>query len=492
MDAILGPSHTGGHIELSDIALPGACRVVFDRDARLLADGRALLGGSPLRLLRLTAEGAATVRLLRDGVTMAEVGADKEGSRARLVRRLLATGMVHPRQGTLGPSHREVTVVVPVRDRASDLARLLAHVGPVGEVIVVDDGSLDDSAEVAARGGARVIQRAHSGGPAAARNTGLGEVATSLVAFIDSDCEPAPGWLDRVLGHFEDPAVVAVAPRVVEPDHGDGSVLARYEETCSPLDLGSGEGPVLPRSRISYVPSAALVVRREIAQSLGGFDENLTTGEDVDFVWRMIKAGGIVRYEPASRVAHHHRTSLLPLLGRRFAYGRAAAPLAKRHPDDLVAIEVSRWTFLAWGLGVLGYPSLGVAVAGGSAAVLSHRMSELEESEGINQLGFEMARLAIQGHWAAGRLLASAIMRTWLPVFIVAAVFSRRARLVLFASAVIPALAEWAHRRPRLDPLRYIALRVLDDASYAAGVWEGCITERTIAPLLPHITGKNK
>ncbi|MGK2957932.1 MAG: mycofactocin biosynthesis glycosyltransferase MftF, partial [Acidimicrobiales bacterium] len=67
-----------------------------------------------------------------------------------------------------------------------------------------------------------------------------------------------------------------------------------------------------------------------------------------------------------------------------------------------------------------------------------------------------------------------------------------RARLVLFASAVIPALAEWVHRRPRLDPFRYLGLRVLDDSSYAAGVWEGCITERTISPLLPHITGKNK
>jgi len=70
---------TGGHIEVSAMAVPAASRVVFDRRTRLLADGRALLGGSPLRLLRLTAEGAAAVCSMREGVTMAEIGADRPG-----------------------------------------------------------------------------------------------------------------------------------------------------------------------------------------------------------------------------------------------------------------------------------------------------------------------------------------------------------------------------------------------------------------------------
>ncbi len=484
MDSILGPSQTGGHIEMSSLPIPSACRLVFDRETRLLADGRVLLGGSPLRLLRLTDEGAKTVRSLREGMTTAEVGADVPGSRARLVRRLLATGMAHPRPGTPGPSWRDVTVVVPVRDRASELARLLAHVGPVGAVIVVDDASLDDSADVAARMGAHVIRLQRPGGPAGARNEGLRVAETPLVAFIDSDCEPSPGWLDRLLGHFEDPAVVAVAPRIVEPDNNANSFLSRYERARSPLDMGSREGPVRPRSRLSYLPSAALVVRRDISESLDGFDKTLTTGEDVDFIWRLVKAGGVVRYEPASRVGHHHRTRLTELLERRISYGRAAGPLAKRHPEELVAVEASRWTLFAWALGAIGHPYIGLAVAGASAATLSRRTIDLEESGHFNQIGFEMGRLALRGHWLAGQTIASAIMRTWLPIFVLAAIFSKRARVILAGAAIVPALVEWARRRPRLDPLRYVALRILDDSAYAAGVWRGCIEEKTASPLM--------
>ncbi|MBI3257098.1 MAG: mycofactocin biosynthesis glycosyltransferase MftF [Actinobacteria bacterium] len=471
------------------MALPAGCRVVFDRGTRLLADGRALLGGSPLRLLRLTAEGAATVRSLREGVTMAEVGADRPGSRARLVRRLLASGMVHPRQGAPGPSHRDVAVVVPVRDRVEELPRLLAHVGPVGEVVVVDDGSIDDSRSVAEQAGARVVRRARSGGPAAARNTGLSAVQAPFVAFLDSDCEPAPGWLDRLLVHFEDPAVVAVAPRIVEPLGAHDAILARYEAVRSPLDLGAREGPVFPRSRVSYVPAAALVVRREAALAIGGFDEALTTGEDVDFVWRLAKGGVTVRYEPGSRVAHHHRTRLMAMLARRAAYGRSAAALERRHPGNVPALEISPWSLGAWTLLAAGHPVIGAGVAVGSAAVLSHRAADIDVDEPISRLGYEMARVGVLGHRDAGRLIASTITRTWLPVFVLASLFSRRARAVLLAAVLVPGLVEWARRRPRLDPLRYVALRVLDDGAYATGVWQGCLRERTAVPLLPRLTG---
>lgn len=488
MDAILGPAPTGEHIDVPATALPGACRVVFDRETRLLADGRIVLGGSPLRLLRLTPEGADAVRSLREGVTMAEIGADCQGPRARLVRRLLASGMVHPRQGSPGPSHRDVAVVVPVRDRAEELPRLLAHVGPVGEVVVVDDASIDDSGSVAENAGARVVRREQSGGPGAARNTGLAAVDAPFVAFVDSDCEPTPGWLDRLLVHFEDPAVVAAAPRIVEPVTSDDSVVARYEAVRSPLDLGSREGPVVPNSRVAYVPSAALVVRREAAVAIAGFDEALTTGEDVDFVWRLSGGGATIRYEPESHVAHHHRKRLSEMLARRVAYGRSAAPLERRHPGCVAPMAISRWTLGAWALVGAGYPLLGAGVALGSTAVLSHRMAAVDATDPVSQVGYQMARLGLLGHWGGGRLIASAITRTWLPVFLLAALFSRRARAILAAAVLVPGLVEWSHRRPRLDPLRYIALRLLDDAAYATGVWQGCRKERTVEPLLPHVS----
>ena len=64
----------------------------------------------------------------------------------------------------------------------------------------------------------------------------------------------------------------------------------------------------------------------------------------------------------------------------------------------------------------------------------------------------------------------------------------RRARS-LAACALVPAGLDWWERRPALDPIRYGALRVLDDAAYCAGLWVGCLVEGTVAPLLPDLTG---
>ncbi len=93
-------------------------------------------------------------------------------------------------------------------------------------------------------------------GPAAARNAGLGQVTTPLVAFVDSDCVPDPDWLEPLLGHFDDPMVAAVAPRIVPFPVVPATALSRYEAARSSLDRGGSGGLVRPLSRIPYVPSA--------------------------------------------------------------------------------------------------------------------------------------------------------------------------------------------------------------------------------------------
>src|ERR1039458_2931975 len=101
-------------------------------------------------------------------------------------------------------------------------------------------------------------------GPAAARNTGLAAADTPLVAFLDSDCVPRPGWLDPLLPHFADPAVGAVAPRIVPHENGR-TWLARYEGASSTLDMGERPSIVRPGSRVPYVPGATLGVRKTAA-----------------------------------------------------------------------------------------------------------------------------------------------------------------------------------------------------------------------------------
>ncbi len=160
-----------------------------------------LLGGSPLRLFRISERAQGLLARWRAG---APLGAD--GPAQLLARRLVSAGAFVPLPGppTLGPE--DVTVVVPVRDRPVELDRLLGALGDLA-CVVVDDASADGGATkaIAERHGARFVGLAVNGGPSVARNAGLDAVDSALVAFVDSDCVPAAGWLAPLLGHFDDP-----------------------------------------------------------------------------------------------------------------------------------------------------------------------------------------------------------------------------------------------------------------------------------------------
>jgi mycofactocin system glycosyltransferase len=391
-----------------------------------------------------------------------------------------------------------VTVVIPVRDRAAELAQCLAGLtspGPGGlgsggplRVIVVDDGSLNPAAvrQAAAAAGARVVPRPVNGGPAAARNTGLAAARTPLVAFLDSDCVPAPGWLDALLPHFADPAVGAAAPRIV-PHEAGRTWLARYEGASSTLDMGRRPSIVRPGSRVPYVPGAALIVRRAAAGP--GFTEDMQVGEDVDFVWRLGAAGWRVRYEPAAVMGHQHRVRLAPWFARRRDYGTSAAALELRHPGTVRPLYASAWTLAAWLATALGHPEAGALAAGTSTVLLARRLARATGEPWPLPAGSAAWRLAARqaggGTLAAARPLGSALSRVWWPAALPAAVAVRRLRLPLAALVLAPPLLDWLDRRPPLDPARYVAARLLDDAAYSLGVWQGCAERGTVQPLLP-------
>ena len=207
-------------------------------------------------------------------------------------------------------------------------------------------------------------------------NAGLALVATSLVAFVDSDCVPTEGWLTPLLGHFDDPLVAAVAPRIVSAPARQ-STLTSYERFRPTLDQGTRPGPVRQGSRISYVPSAALVVRADLAVGPELFDAALRGGEDVDLVWRITEAGWDVRYEPASVVAHDGPHDLMSFLSRAAFYGSTAGPLSQRHPGDVPPAEVSGWSLAVWGFALVGRPTLALTTLEASVAVLAERLTGL-------------------------------------------------------------------------------------------------------------------
>jgi mycofactocin glycosyltransferase len=478
----------------------------------MLADGTVLTGGYPARVLRLTPSGARHVQSWWTGTPVP----DNHKARA-LARRLLDTGIAHPALGnarfppgdaepvvadaelagsarSVGePDQGDVTVVIPVRDRHDELARCLAGLTSMPRVIVVDDGSRDPAAvaRAAAGAGASVLRRPENGGPAAARNTGLAAAGTPLVAFLDSDCVPGPDWLDFLLPHFADPAVGAVAPRIV-PHESGRTWLARYEGASSTLDMGERPSIVRPGSRVPYVPGAALVVRKSAAGA--GFAEDMQVGEDVDFIWRLAAAGWRTRYEPAATMGHQHRVRLGAWLARRKDYGTSAASLELRHPGAVRPFYASSWTAAAWLAAVAVRPEAGAVVTGTGTALLARRLAQVT-GEGwpwpARSAAWRLAtRQAAGGTLQAALPLGSAISRTWWPVALPAAAGIRRLRLPLAALVLAPPLLDWLDRRPPLDPARYVAARLLDDLGYSLGVWQGCAARRTVRPLLPVFRGR--
>jgi len=455
-----------------ELPAPAGLRLRPDRGLSTHAAGTVLLGGSPTRLLRLGPRGAAQVRAWWDGAPVPARPAARS-----LARRLLDAGMAHP-DPSGGPSPADVTVVIPVRDRPAELARCLAGLSGM-RVIVVDDGSADPGpvAAAAAAAAATCLRRETSGGPGAARNAGLAAAGTPLVAFVDSDCVPEPGWIGPLLPHFSDPAVAAAAPRIIPCQAGRGW-LGRYEGISSTLDMGPAESIVRPGTPVPYVPGAALVVRRAAAGA--GFAEDLPVGEDVDFVWRLAAAGWHVRYEPRAAMAHQHRVRLRGWFARRVDYGTSAAPLELRHPGAVPALRMSGWSAAAWAATAAGYPEAGAAIVSTATALLARRLAPFTGGEVPLA-----ARLAGGGTIAAGRLIGSALSRAWWPLAVPAAIAVRRLRLPLAALALAPPVLGWRERRPPTDPARYVAARLLDDFAYSIGVWKGCLAHRTLRPLLP-------
>ena len=449
----------------------------------MLGEGSALLGGSPTRLLRLA---PAAQSMLSGG--RLEV---HDAQSAQLARTLLDATVAHPRPAT-GPSHRDVTVVIPVLDNVVGLKRLIQTLRGM-RVVVVDDGSaqplgIDDVVDLGCD--VRVLRHDVSRGPAAARNTGLAACETDFVAFLDSDVVPRRGWLEALLGHFCDPAVALVAPRIVglgEPQ----SLMARYEAVRSSLDLGQREAPVVPFGTVSYVPSAAIICRRSALIEVGGFDESLKSGEDVDLCWRFIEAGARLRYEPVALVGHDHRTDLREWFLRKAFYGTSAAPLAVRHPGKTAPLVLSGWTLLVWLLLAVGS---GIGYAGSTVVAVVTGRKIAKSLAPVDTEPREVAAVAARGLWLAALQLASAICRHYWPIALVAAILFRRCRQVVLVAAVVDGVVDWIARNgsgddeaKRVGLFAYLLLKRLDDVAYGLGLWTGVIRERHLGALKPQI-----
>jgi mycofactocin glycosyltransferase len=468
------------------MTLPHGFVVTLDRHTRVLDGGRALLGGHPTRLLRLSAR----ARPLVAGRTVRV----RDAASAALADRLLETGQAHPAVEAL-PSHPTTrhgdgagcTYVVPVRDRPRELARLLASIPAGSPVVVVDDASRHPGpvAAVAAEHNAVLLALTDNLGPAGARNAGLRRVTTPYVAFVDSDIVLSPTTVPILLRHFADPRVAMAVPRITGLDTaGSARWLGRYEHARSSLDLGARPAAVRPGTTVSWAPSACAVARVDVLVQTGGFDERMRVGEDVDLCWRLVGKGWRIRYEPSVEAAHEHRAGVADWFRRKAVYGTGAQPLAERHPGSIAPAVLAPWS-AALLLALLAQRRWSLPVAGLLCAVTTARIAGTLRSTGhpVRQA----ARLTAVGSVSALAQGAALLTRHWWPVTVVGCLVSRRVRRATAVAAVTDVVLEHSRGAPPLDLFRYAVARRLDDLAYGTGVWISALRGRSTSALRPRI-----
>jgi glycosyltransferase involved in cell wall biosynthesis len=252
----------------------------------------------------------------------------------------------------------DLSVVICSLNGAEGVARCLdalarQSIADRVEVVVVDDGSTDDTAAVAQARGAVTIRHPVNRGLSAARNTGLHAASAPVVGFLDDDCEPEPDWAQRLLGVYAD-GVLGVGGAV--ESYGPPSWLARYlhrRNPLAPLELGLEQGngiayrfglylkglwdvsePSGLREVFSLV-GANMSYRRAALVEVGGFDERFTFGaEELDLCLRLRRAFPDERLmvEPDARIRHYFDPGLRDTLRRSRAYGRGSARLYRKWP----------------------------------------------------------------------------------------------------------------------------------------------------------------
>jgi len=233
-----------------------------------------------------------------------------------------------------------ISVIVPAYNATATLGDCLRALvrqtvpGSDYEIIVVDDGSTDGTAGVAASfagQAVRVIRQAHRG-PSAARNHGIRAARGRLLFFTDADCEPAPDWIEAMAAPFADPTVAGAKGVYRTRQRGwlPRFVQAEYEDKYRGM-AGA--------ARIDFVDtySAAYLrcVLEDEALDEGPFDEGVIFAEDAELSFRLAQRGYKLVFNPAAGVYHRHGETLRHYLRRKFGNGQWRVEVYRRYPRKL-------------------------------------------------------------------------------------------------------------------------------------------------------------
>jgi len=261
------------------------------------------------------------------------------------------------------PEGLRFSIVVPAHDEVRVIAKSLAAIGRLEgdgiEVIVVDDGSTDGTADVARAFPCRVIRQPQRG-KAAALNAGIAVATGDVVVVLDADTVLAPDFLRLVAPHFADPAVGAVAGNVKVGNRR--SFLARLQALEYIVSLNLDRRAQAQLNVMSVVPGAAGAFRRRAVLGVGGYPTD-TLVEDADLTFTLLAAGWRIPYEPAAVAWTEapQRVSAVMRQRRRWSFG--TVEVVAKHAGDMLDTTNGRvgliglpWTLLTQVLLPLGGP----------------------------------------------------------------------------------------------------------------------------------------
>ena len=240
-----------------------------------------------------------------------------------------------------GSKWPSVSVVVCTHNGARTLEECLHHATrldyPNFEVIVVDDGSTDDSAEIAERAGVRLI-RLKNGGLSRARNIGWQASKSELVAYTDDDAYPDRHWLCYLAATFLRTDYSALGgPNIPPPDDGLVADAVGYAP-------GGPSHVLLDDTTAEHIPGCNMAFRRSHLAAVDGFDPQFrVAGDDVDLCWRLQERGWKLGFCPPAVVWHHRRGLISTYWKQQKGYGKAETLLERKWPDKYNVIGHPSW-----------------------------------------------------------------------------------------------------------------------------------------------------
>lgn len=261
----------------------------------------------------------------------------------------LAAGQAAALPLVLPSSERpRISVVVCTRNGSGTLRACLEALGRQryrnGEIIVIDDGSVDSVPQIAqSYPFVRYVRQEHAG-LSVARNLGAAQAEGEVVAYTDDDCEPDEDWLVQLAVAFDDPQWVAAGgPNLPPPPRNATEAVVAHAP-------GGPSHVLLNDEEAEHLPGCNLAIRKTALLAIGGFQAPFkVAGDDVDICWRLREAGGKLRFCPGAFVWHHRRFTVRAYFRQQAGYGRAEALLMKVHPQRFGPLGGARWRGLIYG-----------------------------------------------------------------------------------------------------------------------------------------------